>query len=115
MVTDPIADLLTRVRNAAMARHDSVSIPASKMKILVAKILKDEGFVSDYSIIKGEPQRTIKITLKYTQGLWRSRHRGHLHVEGTDDRPTGLEEEHRRRSIMLCMVIELREVNLCLV
>jgi small subunit ribosomal protein S8 len=65
MVTDPIADLLTRVRNAAMARHDSVSIPASKMKILVAKILKDEGFVSDYSIIKGEPQRTIKITLKY--------------------------------------------------
>ena len=65
MVTDPIADLLTRVRNAAMARHDSVSIPASKMKILVAKILKDEGFISDYSIIKGEPQRTIKITLKY--------------------------------------------------
>jgi small subunit ribosomal protein S8 len=65
MVTDPIADLLTRVRNAAMARHDSVSIPASKMKILVSKILKDEGFISDYSIIKGEPQRTIKITLKY--------------------------------------------------
>jgi small subunit ribosomal protein S8 len=65
MVTDPIADLLTRVRNAAMARHDSVVIPASKMKILVAKILKDEGFIVDYSIIKGEPQRTIKITLKY--------------------------------------------------
>jgi small subunit ribosomal protein S8 len=65
MVTDPIADLLTRVRNAAMARHDSVVIPASKMKILVTKILKDEGFIVDYSIIKGEPQRTIKITLKY--------------------------------------------------
>jgi small subunit ribosomal protein S8 len=65
MVTDPIADLLTRVRNAAMARHDSVSIPASKMKIAVAKILKDEGFISDFSIVKGEPQRTIKITLKY--------------------------------------------------
>ena len=65
MVTDPIADLLTRVRNAAMARHDSVSIPASKVKIVIAKILKDEGFIADYSIIKGEPQRTIKITLKY--------------------------------------------------
>jgi small subunit ribosomal protein S8 len=65
MVTDPIADLLTRVRNAAMARHDTVSIPASKMKIAVAKILKDEGFISDFSIVKGEPQRTIKITLKY--------------------------------------------------
>ena len=65
MVTDPIADLLTRVRNAAMARHDSVTMPASKMKIPIAKILKDEGFIADYSIIKGEPQRMIKITLKY--------------------------------------------------
>jgi small subunit ribosomal protein S8 len=65
MVTDPIADLLTRVRNAAMARHDSVTMPASKMKIPIAKILKDEGFIADYSIIKGEPQRLIKITLKY--------------------------------------------------
>ena len=65
MVTDPIADLLTRIRNAAMARHDSVTMPASKMKIPIAKILKDEGFIADYSIIKGEPQRMIKITLKY--------------------------------------------------
>jgi len=65
MVTDPIADLLTRVRNAAMARHDSVNVPASKMKIAVARILKDEGFISDFSILKGEPQRMIKITLKY--------------------------------------------------
>ncbi len=65
MVTDPIADLLTRVRNAAMARHDGVSIPASKMKIAVARILKDEGFISDFSIVKSEPQRMIKITLKY--------------------------------------------------
>jgi len=65
MVTDPIADLLTRVRNAAMARHDSVTMPASKMKIPIAKILKDEGFIADYSIIKGEPQRMMKITLKY--------------------------------------------------
>jgi len=65
MVTDPIADLLTRVRNGAMARHDSVNIPASKMKIAIARILKDEGFIADYSVVKGEPQRAIKITLKY--------------------------------------------------
>lgn len=65
MVTDPIADLLTRVRNAAMARHDSVLVPASKTKLAMAKILKDEGFISDFSIVKGEPQRMIKIALKY--------------------------------------------------
>ena len=65
MVTDPIADLLTRVRNAAMARHDGVMVPASKMKIEMTKILKDEGFIADYSIVKGETQRMIKITLKY--------------------------------------------------
>ncbi len=65
MVTDPIADLLTRVRNAAMARHDSALVPASKMKIAVAKILKEEGFITDFSLVKGEPQRMIKIILKY--------------------------------------------------
>jgi small subunit ribosomal protein S8 len=65
MVTDPIADLLTRVRNAAMAHHDSALVPASKMKIAVAKILKDEGFIADFSIVKGEPQRMIKVILKY--------------------------------------------------
>jgi small subunit ribosomal protein S8 len=65
MVTDPIADLLTRVRNAAMARHDSALVPASKMKIAVTKILKEEGFITDFSLVKGEPQRMIKIILKY--------------------------------------------------
>jgi small subunit ribosomal protein S8 len=65
MVTDPIADFLTRVRNAAMAHHDSALVPASKMKIAVAKILKDEGFIADFSIVKGEPQRMIKVILKY--------------------------------------------------
>ena len=65
MVTDPIADLLTRIRNATMAHHDSALMPASKMKIAVTKILKDEGFIADFSIVKGEPQRMIKVTLKY--------------------------------------------------
>ncbi|TRZ95246.1 MAG: 30S ribosomal protein S8 [Dehalococcoidia bacterium] len=65
MVTDPIADMLTRIRNAVMVRHDSVLIPASKTKLSIAKILKDEGFITDYAVLRGEPQRVIKIILKY--------------------------------------------------
>ena len=64
-ITDPIADMLTRIRNAIMARHDSVLLPASKMKLSIARILKDEGFISDYTVLKGKPQRVIKILLKY--------------------------------------------------
>ena len=64
-ITDPIADMLTRIRNAIMARHDSALLPASKMKLSIARILKDEGFISDYTVLKGKPQRVIKILLKY--------------------------------------------------
>jgi small subunit ribosomal protein S8 len=67
MVTDPIADMLTRIRNAAMAHHDSAMIPASRMKLSIAKILKDEGFISDFSMVKGDPQKMIKVTLKYIE------------------------------------------------
>ena len=65
MVTDPIADMLTRIRNAIMAHHDSVLIPASKAKISIAKILKDEGFITDYTVLRGKPERVIKVFLKY--------------------------------------------------
>jgi small subunit ribosomal protein S8 len=65
MVTDPIADMLTRIRNAIMARHDNVVIPLSKAKVALAKILKEEGFITDYAIMKGETHRYIKVTLKY--------------------------------------------------
>ncbi len=67
-VTDPIADMLTRIRNAIMAGHDSALVPASKMKLSIAKILKDEGFISDYGVLKGKPQRMLKIQLKYSDG-----------------------------------------------
>ena len=66
MVTDPIADMLTRIRNATMARHDSVLVPSSKIKLAVAKILRDEGFIKEYDVVKGKQQRVIKIYLKYT-------------------------------------------------
>jgi small subunit ribosomal protein S8 len=67
-VTDPIADMLTRIRNAIMVRHDSVIVPSSKMKLAVARILKEEGFISDYEVVKGQPHREIKIHLRYMEG-----------------------------------------------
>jgi small subunit ribosomal protein S8 len=65
-VNDPIADMLTRIRNACMARHATVSVPASKMKRAIAEILKREGFIRDFEIQKGNPADSIVITLKYT-------------------------------------------------
>jgi small subunit ribosomal protein S8 len=67
MVTDPIADMLTRIRNAILARHDFVLVPSSRMKLSIAKILREEGFIRDYEVLKGKPQRMIKIYLKYTE------------------------------------------------
>ena len=64
-VTDPIADMLTRIRNAVMVQHDSVLIPASRMKLAISRSLKDEGFIRDYEVLKGKPHRVIKIHLKY--------------------------------------------------
>jgi small subunit ribosomal protein S8 len=64
-VTDPIADMLTRIRNAIMVRHDSVLVPASKIKLSIAKILKEEGFITDYEVVKGKPHREIKIQIRY--------------------------------------------------
>jgi len=67
-VTDQIADMLTRIRNAVMARHDSVLIPNSRTKLAIAKILKEEGFVSDYEITRTKPFKSIKIKLRYDGG-----------------------------------------------
>ena len=64
-VSDPIADMLTRIRNAIMARHDSVLIPASKMKLAITRILKGDGFITDYEVLKSGPRRVIRIQLKY--------------------------------------------------
>jgi small subunit ribosomal protein S8 len=64
-VTDPIADMLTRVRNAVLARHDSVVMPASKMKLNIAKIMKQEGFITEYEVVGGKTLKQLKINLKY--------------------------------------------------
>jgi small subunit ribosomal protein S8 len=66
IMTDPIADMLTRIRNALQQKHELVSMPASKEKKAIAKILKDEGFITDYAV-EGDVKKTLSITLKYTE------------------------------------------------
>jgi small subunit ribosomal protein S8 len=66
MLTDPIADMLTRIRNAIMIGAEKVDIPASRIKLEIAKILKEEGFIRAYKILKDRRQGILRITLKYT-------------------------------------------------
>jgi len=66
-VTDPLADMLTRIRNANMAKHSKVDVPASKMKISVAKILKAEGYIKNYKLIKDRKHGILRIYLKYDE------------------------------------------------
>ena len=68
LMNDPIADMLTRVRNALIARHDTVTLPASNMKKAIAKILLDEGYIKAVDLIDDGLQGQIKVTLKYAQG-----------------------------------------------
>ena len=68
VINDPIADMLTRIRNGLIARHDSVTIPASNMKKSIAKILLDEGYIKAFDIVDDGMQGQIKIVLKYMQG-----------------------------------------------
>jgi len=91
-ITDPIADMLTRIRNAIMAGHESVLVPSSKIKLSIVKILKEEGFIDRYEVLKGKPQPMIRVHLKYT-----------------DDRPAILGLE-RMSKPSLRVYVERREV-----
>jgi small subunit ribosomal protein S8 len=64
-ISDPIADMLTRMRNGLMVHHDSVLVPASKVKLAIAQVLKDEGFIKDFEVVKDKTSKSIKISLKY--------------------------------------------------
>jgi len=66
-ITDPIADMLTRIRNANNAKHDTVDVPASNMKKSIAQILLDEGYIKNYQLVDDGTQGIIRITLKYNQ------------------------------------------------
>ena len=92
-ITDPIADMLTRSRNANSARHESVNVPASKLKLAIAKILFEEGYIKAYQFIEDGNQSVIKITLKYQgkekviTGLRRVSKPGLRMYVGADDLP----------------------------
>src|SRR3954454_15342843 len=65
MLTDPIADMLTRIRNANKAMHDTAQMPSSRMKEEIARLLKDEGYIKDYRVVEGTPFSTLVIELKF--------------------------------------------------
>ena len=67
-ITDPVADMLTRIRNANTAKHESVDVPASNLKKAIAKILLDEGYIKSYEVVEDGPQGVIRIQLKYLAG-----------------------------------------------
>jgi len=66
MTTDPIADLLTRIRNGSRARHPRVDLPSSKLKVEIARILKDEGYIANFKVADEKGKRTLRIFLRYT-------------------------------------------------
>ncbi len=67
-MTDPVSDLLTRIRNASEARHETVDIPSSKLKLEITRILKEEGYVSNYQLVQDDKQGVIRIQLRYAAG-----------------------------------------------
>ena len=67
-ISDPIADMLTRIRNASRARHDDVLVPASRTKLAIARILKDEGYVEDFAVREDGQKKVLRIGLKYYAG-----------------------------------------------
>ncbi|MEW5744723.1 MAG: 30S ribosomal protein S8 [Nitrospirota bacterium] len=95
MLTDPIADMLTRMRNTLLTKTEKVDIPASRMKVELAKILKEEGFIKSYKIIKDKKQGVLRVTLKYTPdnrpvitGLKRISRPGRRIYAGKDEVPS---------------------------
>ena len=133
-MTDPIADMLTRLRNANQAYQESTSMPSSKIKVGIAEILKAEGYISNFELteVEGQVGKVLKVTLKYgdsrersiaglrriskpglrvyakakrpPEGARRSRYRHHLHLPGAADRQTSKRQVRGRRSARLCLV-----------
>lgn len=69
-MSDPISDFLTRIRNAHLAKHDRLDVPTSRLKVEVAKVLKDQGYIKNYRVIEAEPQGTLRVYLRYSsEGL----------------------------------------------
>ena len=134
-ITDPIADLLTRIRNASSAKHATVDIPASNMKKAITQILLDEGYIKNFQVIEDSKQGIIRVTLKYgenkskvitglkrvsrpgpenlcrrrraPEGTSRAGYRHHFYVEGNHDRQRGTRKPYRWRGTGVYLVIAL--------
>ena len=127
-MTDPIADMLTRIRNAQMTEKATVAMPSSKVKIAIAKVLQDEGYIDGFKVAGEEAKPQLEIALRYyagrpviekiervsqarpahlqeqgrhSQGHERPRHRHRVHVAGRDDRSQGARHRRGRRSALL--------------
>lgn len=94
MVTDPVADLLTRIRNAHMAKHDKLDMPSSKLRQAIVRILKEEGYIKNFKVVDGKGKPTIRVYLKYEangkpmiNGLERVSRPGRRVYCGKDDIP----------------------------
>ena len=131
-MTDPIADLLTRIRNAQRAKHDRLDVPASNVKLEVCRILKEEGYIKNVTVVEQQPRNLIRVYLSTPRrvsrgsqrmrrvstpgppglprrgadqaGPQRPRHRHRLHLAGADDRPPGARAERRRRAALRDLV-----------
>ena len=125
-VTDPIADMLTRIRNGNTAGKDVVSMPSSKVLVVVARVIAEEGYIEGYAVEDTKPQKTLHVTLKYgarhariIRGIKRISKPGlriyskaedlprvlrHFHVQGHDVRPRRPQARRRRRSHRLHLV-----------
>ncbi len=93
-ITDPIADMLTRVRNGLQARHEYVLVPASQLKMSIARIMKEEGYIRDFEMLRDGPRRNIRVWLRYNDqkkplltGLKRVSKPGRRVYAGTDEMP----------------------------
>ena len=132
MTSDPIADMLTRVRNAMAARHPKVDVPASKLKTEIARILKEEGYIANFKVAEEGVKKVIKIYLKYatdnspvvtgiervsrpgcrtyvgqdrySAGAGRPRNQHPDHAAGRDDGPDGAQGRRRRRNFVQGLV-----------
>ena len=132
MTTDPIADLLTRIRNAARAKHPRVDLPSSKLKLEIARILKEEGYLANYKVVDEKGKKTLRVFLRYTpdrrsvitdlKRISRPGSRRYVgkseirpvvggmgicdsfHAARRDDRPSGAQRRRRRRTALRSLV-----------
>ena len=135
-LTDPVADFLTRIRNAIRARHQKLDVPASKLKTEIARILKEEGYIANYKPAEENGMKVIRVYLKYGPNnepssatssasrvpvaacTWqgrdsprpgRPRHLDHDHPEGRHDRPSGSPRKRWRRDPLRSLVRHVAE------